>query len=524
MDIETLTTGYYRSSTPNPMYHIKLAQASNIFMSTTGSGGPPVIYTTQLERVGELRGSVHHLPAGEYYIQINFASSNREISLYIPSAGSYQSLPALVTGQHPEDYHANFYSLDLARSGNIIISPYGDSASYRIYDTELRLLQNGYSNSGAIYLEQGNYIVVTSYNASPSRTSMTAIIPEELSIALPPAQDQPLEEPASQAGDHRAEVQSLYIGLLGRAADPNGLSYWENELAAGRITLEQLRANIVNEQPEYLSGIGAQPRAEAVRSLYQNLFNRDPEPDGHAYWVSGEGRGVNFDQLVLALISGASPVDTLSLTNRVQVANAFTAATSQHREFNKDSARVSLDQIDATAELDLAIQQAEQIAAGETGPASPYPPTPQNVEAISLPSLGNLISWDLPGIEYDPLGAVYVYRSATPDKDHAELIAIVTNVIFLDDDPAVTNQSFYYWIGFVSEGGLKGGLQAASNGMPAKPSPSAQSTIDAAIEELSQSPLPELLNTPIDSITGTRGPLELIDTTGTMNTDWDWLV
>ncbi|MEG2043234.1 MAG: DUF4214 domain-containing protein, partial [Hafnia sp.] len=50
-----------------------------------------------------------------------------------------------------------------------------------------------------------------------------------------------------------AQVQQLYVAYLGRAADKGGLDYWLGQLNAtpAKITLDQIRANFVNEQPEY---------------------------------------------------------------------------------------------------------------------------------------------------------------------------------------------------------------------------------------------------------------------------------
>ncbi|NIB42091.1 DUF4214 domain-containing protein [Pseudomaricurvus alkylphenolicus] len=119
-------------------------------------------------------------------------------------------------------------------------------------------------------------------------------------------------------------IQQLYIGLLGRAAAIPGLAYWTEEITSGILTIEQLRANIVNEQPEYLQGQGSMTRSDAVVALYQNLFEREPAPAGLEYWVNGGGSTVNFDQLVLALINGASEADSAVLAQKTEAAQSYT--------------------------------------------------------------------------------------------------------------------------------------------------------------------------------------------------------
>jgi hypothetical protein len=119
-------------------------------------------------------------------------------------------------------------------------------------------------------------------------------------------------------------IQQLYIGLLGRAAATPGLAYWTEEITSGILTIEQLRANIVNEQPEYLQGQGSMTRSDAVVALYQNLFEREPAAAGLEYWVNGGGSTVNFDQLVLALINGASEADSAVLAQKTEAAQNYT--------------------------------------------------------------------------------------------------------------------------------------------------------------------------------------------------------
>lgn len=142
------------------------------------------------------------------------------------------------------------------------------------------------------------------------------------------------------------QIQQIYIGLLGRAADQAGLDYWAAEINGGALTLEQLRANIVNEQPEYAAGQGSMTRAQAVADLYENLFNRQPEAAGLEYWVNGGGASVNIDQLVLALIAGASAADQLVLDNKTEVAEYYTAAAGA--DYTADAAKAAVDNVDAT--------------------------------------------------------------------------------------------------------------------------------------------------------------------------------
>jgi hypothetical protein len=145
-----------------------------------------------------------------------------------------------------------------------------------------------------------------------------------------------------------SDVQELYIGLLGRAADPSGLAYWVGEIDAGTLTLEELRSNIVNEQPEYANGLGLDTRAQLVNALYENMFERPAGEVGLTYWVDGAGSTVPADQLVYALSNGAAATDQLTLDNKVEAATYYTANTLQ-AAYTNAKATASVSDVDGTA-------------------------------------------------------------------------------------------------------------------------------------------------------------------------------
>lgn len=122
------------------------------------------------------------------------------------------------------------------------------------------------------------------------------------------------------------QVQQLYVGYLGRAADQAGLDYWLAELNAenATLTLENLRSNFVNEQPEYTNAYAGLNRQQTVTQIYENVFGRTPNDAEVAYWTFESG--VNTDQLITAFLNAASPIDRLVIENKVAVAQEITAA------------------------------------------------------------------------------------------------------------------------------------------------------------------------------------------------------
>ena len=124
-----------------------------------------------------------------------------------------------------------------------------------------------------------------------------------------------------------AQIQQLYVAYLGRAADKAGLDYWANELntVPAKLTLENLRANFVNEQPEYKAIYGGLTRQDTVVKIYNNLFGRAPDADGLKYWTTGDGSTVNADQLLTAFVNGASATDSQVIANKVLVSEVYTS-------------------------------------------------------------------------------------------------------------------------------------------------------------------------------------------------------
>jgi len=143
-------------------------------------------------------------------------------------------------------------------------------------------------------------------------------------------------------------VQQLYVGYLGRPADQEGLNYWVNEIATGTLTLEQLRANLTNEQPEYRNIYGNLTRTDLVIRIYRNLFKREPDYDGVAYWERGDGARVRTEQLILAFINAASDPDRQVFENKVLVANSYTTKLGEVAKFNFEEAVDLIDQVDGT--------------------------------------------------------------------------------------------------------------------------------------------------------------------------------
>ena len=141
------------------------------------------------------------------------------------------------------------------------------------------------------------------------------------------------------------QIQLVYVGLLGRAADRDGFNYWLGQINAGAMTINGLRHNIVNYQVEYLTTLGLLSRYDLITELYDNLFTRAPDSGGHDYWATGGGASVSIDRLVLALINGAGASDTAALLNKAEVANYY---MDRYSSYSQVDASLVIQLVDST--------------------------------------------------------------------------------------------------------------------------------------------------------------------------------
>ncbi|MDP1978805.1 DUF4214 domain-containing protein [Undibacterium sp.] len=129
-------------------------------------------------------------------------------------------------------------------------------------------------------------------------------------------------------GINASTIQKLYIAYFNRPADVAGLTYWEGQLDANKISLSGL-AQSFSEQVEYVTTYGGKSTAEVVTTLYQNLFGRAPDADGLKYWATQiDTKAVNMGTAALAILNGAVPqsVDGVTIQNKLKFATDFTTS------------------------------------------------------------------------------------------------------------------------------------------------------------------------------------------------------
>lgn len=134
-------------------------------------------------------------------------------------------------------------------------------------------------------------------------------------------------------------IQRIYLGFVGRPADPQGLTFWSqiysandmpttiSAVSAAYSTNARVRELIDSfAQSEESLSLYSGNTAVFVNSVYRHLFNRNAEPDGRAFWGGFIDRKVvNRAQAILWLLDGAINDDARVLSMKVQAAAYFTA-------------------------------------------------------------------------------------------------------------------------------------------------------------------------------------------------------
>ncbi len=126
-----------------------------------------------------------------------------------------------------------------------------------------------------------------------------------------------------------SQVQELYVGYLGRAADKAGLDFWVKAIESGTSTLESVALGFTLSE-EYKAQYNGLTTTQLVAKVYQNVLGRAADADGLAFWAGEVNKGViKADTLVKTMIGSLGAIDQLTIDNKVAAANAYTIAAGE---------------------------------------------------------------------------------------------------------------------------------------------------------------------------------------------------
>jgi len=122
------------------------------------------------------------------------------------------------------------------------------------------------------------------------------------------------------------DVQQIYVAYYGRPADPAGQASWAAILAANNGDLKAI-INAFGTSAESTALYAGTTSAAKITAIYNQLFNRAPDSAGLAFYTAElDAKRMTASSIALNIADGAKGVDATYLSNKLTVADAFTAA------------------------------------------------------------------------------------------------------------------------------------------------------------------------------------------------------
>lgn len=92
-----------------------------------------------------------------------------------------------------------------------------------------------------------------------------------------------LSHDATRVGQ-RFPVIRLYFAFFKRSPDVAGANYWINKRKSGTTNLNHIASSFAASS-EFQTKYGALSNSDFVKQIYVNVFERQPDPNGLAYWT-----------------------------------------------------------------------------------------------------------------------------------------------------------------------------------------------------------------------------------------------
>ena len=117
------------------------------------------------------------------------------------------------------------------------------------------------------------------------------------------------------------EVIKLYIATFERVPDVQGLEYWQN---SSNLTIEEIAQSFFDQSETQSKYPATLSTDNFVKSVYNNLFGREPDSKGLEYWVGElDNNKISKDAFILAVINGALDNDAKILLTKTDFATKF---------------------------------------------------------------------------------------------------------------------------------------------------------------------------------------------------------
>ena len=101
-----------------------------------------------------------------------------------------------------------------------------------------------------------------------------------------------------QRQGQRSPIIRLYRAFFKRAPDHSGLDYWVGKRTTGTTTLNDIAAKFAGSS-EFKTKYGTVSNPQFLDLIYDNLFDRSPDPSGKAYWTKKLNEGMSRGKVMV---------------------------------------------------------------------------------------------------------------------------------------------------------------------------------------------------------------------------------
>lgn len=158
-------------------------------------------------------------------------------------------------------------------------------------------------------------------------------------------------------------IMTLYSVYLLRTADPTGLAYWVNEYRNG-LALEDI-SNSFQVSNEFESSVSNLDDLAWLTQLYSTTLNREPDPDGLAYWSGLLADGLSREALATTFLDSNESVERQPVRILTPLLGDEASVDDAESLLNR-----YLERLDSESEA-----PGEPTAPEEPDPSEPSPPT-----------------------------------------------------------------------------------------------------------------------------------------------------
>lgn len=153
------------------------------------------------------------------------------------------------------------------------------------------------------------------------------------------------EQGVGNAHPYHSTIQKVYVAYYGRPADPGGLAYWAERLEQASGNLNEIIEAFANSA-ESEALFAAATHAERVTAIYQQLFNRDPDPGGlNFYTLQLQSGQMSQASIMLDVLNGAQNQDLQIVDNKLAAAQAFTSCLEEEGASQRYAGETAAEQV-----------------------------------------------------------------------------------------------------------------------------------------------------------------------------------